>query len=155
MSNSLAAPWTVVLQAPLSMGFPRYEYWSGLPFPSLGDFPNPGSNVHLLHGQVDSLPLSHQGSRMLLDMYKTFGLLWFLELFCYIFFKLRSNLYIIMYSLFKVYHFTFFFGCNGSLILCGLSLGTVSKSHSLVWYVGFSLWWLLLWSTGSKVPALQ
>ena len=32
-------PWTVAHQAPLSMGFPRQEYWSGLPFPSLGIFP--------------------------------------------------------------------------------------------------------------------
>ena len=38
----LAAPWTVTHQAPLSIGFPRQEYWSGLPFPFLGDFPNPG-----------------------------------------------------------------------------------------------------------------
>ena len=35
-------PWTVACQAPLSMGFPRQEYWSGLPFPSPGDLPNPG-----------------------------------------------------------------------------------------------------------------
>ena len=35
-------PWTVTYQAPLSMGFSRQEYWSGLPFPSPGDFPNPG-----------------------------------------------------------------------------------------------------------------
>ena len=35
-------PWTVARQAPLSMGFPRPEYWSGLPFPSPGDLPNPG-----------------------------------------------------------------------------------------------------------------
>ena len=35
-------PWTVARQAPLSMGFSRQEYWSGLPFPSPGDFPNPG-----------------------------------------------------------------------------------------------------------------
>ena len=34
--------WTVALQAPLSMGFPRQEYWSGLPFPSPGNLPNPG-----------------------------------------------------------------------------------------------------------------
>ena len=34
---------TVAHQAPLSMEFPRQEYWRGLPFPSLGDFPNPGS----------------------------------------------------------------------------------------------------------------
>ena len=35
-------PWTVACQAPLSMGFPRQEYWSGLPFPSPGDLPDPG-----------------------------------------------------------------------------------------------------------------
>ena len=37
-----ATPWTVARQAPLSMGFSRQECWSGLPFPSLGDLPNPG-----------------------------------------------------------------------------------------------------------------
>ena len=42
MSDSFATSWTVDHQAPLSMGFPRQEYWSGLPFPSLGDLPNPG-----------------------------------------------------------------------------------------------------------------
>ena len=36
-----ATPWTVGHQAPPSMGFPRQEYWSGLPFPSPGDLPNP------------------------------------------------------------------------------------------------------------------
>ena len=34
--------WTVASQAPLSMGFPKQEYWSGLPFLSLGDLPGPG-----------------------------------------------------------------------------------------------------------------
>ena len=34
--------WTVVRQAPPSMGFSRQEYWSGLPFPSSGDLPDPG-----------------------------------------------------------------------------------------------------------------
>ena len=38
----LATPWTVAHSAPLSMGFSRQEYWNGLPFPSPGDFPNPG-----------------------------------------------------------------------------------------------------------------
>ena len=43
VSDSFTTPWTVVpLQAPLSMEFSRQEYWSGLPFPSLGDLPNPG-----------------------------------------------------------------------------------------------------------------
>ena len=35
-------PWTVAQKDPLSMGFPRQEYWSGLPFPSPEDLPNPG-----------------------------------------------------------------------------------------------------------------
>ena len=38
----LQPPWTVALQAPLSMGFPKQVYWSGLPFPSPGDLPNSG-----------------------------------------------------------------------------------------------------------------
>ena len=38
----LATPWTVARRAPLSMGFPRQEYWRGLPFPSAGDLPKPG-----------------------------------------------------------------------------------------------------------------
>ena len=36
-------PWTVACQAPLSAEFSRQEYWSGVPFPSLGDLPDPGS----------------------------------------------------------------------------------------------------------------
>ena len=39
MPDSSAAPWTVAYQAPLSMGFSRQEYWSGLPFPSPGNLP--------------------------------------------------------------------------------------------------------------------
>ena len=37
-----ATPWTIALQAPLSMGLSRQEYWSGLPFPPPRDLPNPG-----------------------------------------------------------------------------------------------------------------
>ena len=37
-----ATPWTVACQAPLSMGFSRQKFWSGLPYPLPGDFPNPG-----------------------------------------------------------------------------------------------------------------
>ena len=37
-----ATPWTSTHQAPLSMGFPRKEYWSGFPFPIPGDLPDPG-----------------------------------------------------------------------------------------------------------------
>ena len=39
---SCGTRWTVSHQAPLAMGFPRQEYWSGLPFPTLGDLPDPG-----------------------------------------------------------------------------------------------------------------
>jgi len=51
ISDSLrpATPWTVTPQAPLSMGFSRQEYWSGLLFPSAGDRPTQGSNLGLLH----------------------------------------------------------------------------------------------------------
>ena len=42
MSDSFATSWTVAGQAPPSMEFPKQEYWSGLPFPSPGDLPDPG-----------------------------------------------------------------------------------------------------------------
>ena len=42
MSSSFVTPWIVAYQVPLSMGFPRQEYWSGLPFPSPGELPDPG-----------------------------------------------------------------------------------------------------------------
>ena len=60
MSNSFAIPWTVALQAPLSMGFLRQEYWSGLPFPSSGVIPDAGIKPTSPVLQMDSLPLSHQ-----------------------------------------------------------------------------------------------
>ena len=59
---TLATPWTVTHQAPLSVEFSRHEYWSELPFPSPGDLPNPGIEPCLLHWQVGSLSLSHQES---------------------------------------------------------------------------------------------
>ena len=42
MTERLSIAQTIAHQAPLFMGFPGQEYWSGLPFPSLGDLPNPG-----------------------------------------------------------------------------------------------------------------
>ena len=62
--SHFATPWTVAHKAPLSMEFPRQEYWSGLPFPSPGDLPDLGIKPTSLlsHWQADSLPLSHQGS---------------------------------------------------------------------------------------------
>ena len=55
-------PWTVADQAPLSMGFCRQEYWSGLPCPPPGDLPYLGSNLGLPHCRRRLYCLSHQGS---------------------------------------------------------------------------------------------
>ena len=52
---------TVALQAPLSMGFSREEYWSGLPFRSPGDLPNPGIEPRSPAFQADSLPAKPPG----------------------------------------------------------------------------------------------
>ena len=54
-----ATPWTVALQAPLSMGFPRPEYCSGLPFPPPGGLPDPESKPLSPALEGDSLPLHH------------------------------------------------------------------------------------------------
>ena len=51
-----AIPWTVAHQAPLSMGFSRREYWSGMPCLSPGDCPNPGIEPRSPALQADSLP---------------------------------------------------------------------------------------------------
>ena len=56
-----ATPWTVVYQAPLSMGFSRQEYWSGLPFPSPGDLPNPGIELGSPTLQAHALPSEPPG----------------------------------------------------------------------------------------------
>ena len=50
-----ATPWTIARQDPLSMGFSRQEYRSGLPFPSPGDFPNPGIEPRSPALQADAL----------------------------------------------------------------------------------------------------
>ena len=56
-----ATPWTVAYQAPLSMGFSRQECWSGLPFPSSGDLPNPGIKPGSPALQADTLPSEPPG----------------------------------------------------------------------------------------------
>ena len=52
----LCNPMTVAHQAPLSMEFSRQEYWNGLPFPSPGDLPNPGTEPRPPALQEDALP---------------------------------------------------------------------------------------------------
>ena len=60
-----ATPWTVAHQAPPSMGFSRQEYWSGLPFPSPGDLPNPGIEPRSPTLQADVLTSEPPGKNVL------------------------------------------------------------------------------------------
>ena len=75
--------WTVACQAPLSMGFSRQEYWSGLLFPSLGDLPNPGIEPRSPALQADSSLTELRGSPFFFFSYTIFHfqsiprLLWF------------------------------------------------------------------------------
>ena len=62
-------PWTVACQAPLSIGFSRQEYWSGLPFPYPRDLPNSRIEPASFAWQMDSLPLSHLGSPIYIYCY--------------------------------------------------------------------------------------
>ena len=69
-----ATPWAVFCQAPLSMGFSRQEYWSGLPFSSPEDLPDPGIKPHLfrfLCWQEDSFPLVPPGKLTLAFSHST------------------------------------------------------------------------------------
>ena len=60
-----ATPWTVAHQAPPSMGFSRQEYWSGLPFPSPADLPNPGIEPRSPTLQADALTFEPPGKPLL------------------------------------------------------------------------------------------
>ena len=62
-----AIPWTVVYQASLSMGFSRQEYWSGLPFLSPGDLPDPGIEPRSPAFQADALPSEPPGKPLRLS----------------------------------------------------------------------------------------
>ena len=58
---TLETPWTVAFQGPLTMGFSRQEYWSGLPLPSPGGLPNQGIEPRSPTLQADSLPSEPPG----------------------------------------------------------------------------------------------
>ena len=58
---TLVTTWTIARHASLSMWFPKQEYWSGLPFPSPGDLPDPGIKPVSSVLQSDFLLLSYQG----------------------------------------------------------------------------------------------
>ena len=71
MSDSVT-PWTVAHQAPLSVGFPRQEYWSGLPCRSPGDLPDPGIKPRSPTLQADSLPSEPPGKPKLNSMHSIY-----------------------------------------------------------------------------------
>ena len=74
---TLATPWTVACQAPLSKGFSRREYWSGLPFPSPEDLPDSGIEPRYPALQADSLPTELWGKpRTHIDEGPNIGQLW-------------------------------------------------------------------------------
>ena len=66
----LVTPWTVTCQSPLPMRFSRQEYWSGLPFPSSGDFPNSGTEPRCLALHVDSLPTDLWGKSLFIYLWR-------------------------------------------------------------------------------------
>ena len=68
-SRPTVTPWTVAHQTPLSLGFSRQEYWSRLPFPSLGDLPDSGITPRSPALQADSLSLIHQGSPLYIVLF--------------------------------------------------------------------------------------
>ena len=63
-----ATPRTVAYQAPLSMGFSRQEYWTGLPFPSPGELPNSGNEPKSPALQADALTSEPPGKQDLLEL---------------------------------------------------------------------------------------
>ena len=65
---NFVTPWTVARQAPLSKGFSREEYWSGLPFPSSRDLPDPGIEPESPALQADSLPPESPGEGLVLSI---------------------------------------------------------------------------------------
>ena len=77
-------PWTVAHQAPQSMDFSRQEYWSGLPFPSSGDLPDPGIEPGSPALQADSLLSELSGKSFVLFVSThslSLDLFWFLLIF--------------------------------------------------------------------------
>ena len=62
------APWTVANQVPLSMGFSRQEYWSGLPYPTPANLPNPGNEPTSLVSPAYNLATEQQMKNIILTV---------------------------------------------------------------------------------------
>ena len=67
--NIATVIWTIACQPPLSMGFSRQEYWSGLPCPSLGDHPDQGLNSRLWWLRVKNLPANVVPIKVLIEKF--------------------------------------------------------------------------------------
>ena len=96
-------PWTVAYQAPPSMGFSRQEYWSGLPFPSPGDLPDPGVERGSPALQADALTSEPPGKppvHIVAQYY--FSILWKRELKPRLYTLLKSPLFMEFWGLYSV-----------------------------------------------------
>ena len=97
---TLATPWTEARQTPLSMGFSRQEYWSGLPFPSSGDLPDPGIEPQCPALQADSLLTELPEKSIYIYVYISESLssipgtnkILFCQLYCQLYFSKKINL---------------------------------------------------------------
>ena len=74
---TLVTPWAVAPQAPPSVGFSRQKYWSGLPFPSPGDLPDPGIKPRSPMLQADSLPTEQTPTNHILRIFTPRNLIQF------------------------------------------------------------------------------
>ena len=94
---TLVTPWTVGCQAPLSMGFPRQEYWSGLPFLFPEDLPHPRIKPSCPALQADSLPSEPSGKPMKVLVTQPGPMLWMCLILvpCNVYLK-ESNLHFIL-----------------------------------------------------------
>ena len=93
MPDSFVTPWTVAFQAPLSMGFSRQEYWSGLSCPPRGALPNPGTEPRspaLAGGFFTSRPPGKPQSRSFLVIY-------FIYSSVYVIFSFLRNLHTVLH----------------------------------------------------------
>ena len=99
-----ATPWAAVCQAPLSMGFSRQEYWSGLPCPPPGDLPNPWLEPRSPASQADSL-LSEPRGKLVFGAQELFIFFFFLLLdrneMKDSFLLCKNKLYILIHTSFK------------------------------------------------------
>ena len=136
---TLVIPWTVTCQSPLSMGFSRQEYWSGLSFSPPGDFPNPRIEPRSPTLQVDSLPTEPPGKPpgwIIFHCIDTpYAVCWSVELivvwvvsffFDYYGYCCNEHSCTVFFSF-------IIFGCAGSWLLCvGFSPVAASGGYSLV-----------------------